>query len=538
MHRFLVGLLPLVFLAAPSLAETVRFKDRCLADVVAQVPGILASQDAKTGRFGEGIWIAIDQNVMLALSAAWSRESASNPYYHSPRVLDAIMAAGDALIADADPDGRWEFRKKDGSTWGQIYQPWTYSRWVRSYVLVRDAMPAERRARWDRALRLGYGGISKELLRGRMANIPAHHAMGLYIAGKLFGEEAWTRQATEFLHRVVAAQSADGYWSEHSGPVVTYGYVYSEALGVYYSASRDTAVLPALAKAAVFHANFTYPDGTMVETIDERNPYRDVMWIPNTGFTHTPEGRSFLARQLARWGSRHLAADEAAQWLLYGEEGEGVDRGPRDSDYDYVLGKGDAAVRRRGPWYLAVSAFTAPLSNSRWIQDRQNFVSVYHDRTGLILGGGNTKLQPLWSTFVVGDENLLRHKAGDTNPNFLPPAGLFHVPSAAHLLEGGDFGVGLQYGGSRGTVKLRVLGPDLLEVVYAGERGMTAHLTALARADVAMDLPAGARLIPLALPHDPYRKDGRAEPAQGRVVIEIPMDGREQTVRVRIRSAL
>jgi hypothetical protein len=53
-----------------------------------------------------------------------------------------------------------------------------------------------------------------------------------------------------------------------------------------------------------------------------------------------------------------------------------------------------------------------------------------------------------------------------------------------------------------------------------------------------MDLPAGARLLPLALPHDPYRKDGRAEPSQGRVVIEIPMDGGEQTVRVRIRSAL
>jgi hypothetical protein len=537
MMRFLSSLFPLILLTVAARAETVQFKSRCLTDVVAQVPGILASQNVQTGRFGDGIWIVTDQNVMLALAAAWSLPSASNPYYHSLRVLDAIMLAGDALIADADADGRWEFRKKDGSTWGPIYQPWIYSRWVRSYTLVRDAMPADRRARWDRALRLGYAGISRQLRTDKLKNIPAHHAMGLYFAGKLFGEEAWTRQASDFLHRVVGVQSVDGYWSEHSGPVVMYGYVYSEALGVYYSVSRDAAVLPALAKAAAFHAHFTYPDGTMVETIDERNPYRDVMWIPNTGFTMTPEGRSFLARQLARWGSRRLAADEAAQWLLYGEEGEGVASASQTPDADYLLGKGDAAVRRRGPWFLAASALTAPVSEVRWIQDRQNFVSVYHDRVGLLLGGGNTKLQPLWSTFTVGDESLLRHKPGDTNPNFLPPAGLRHVPDGARLLKGGDFGVDLHYGASRGTVKLRVVGPDVLEVVYSGARGMTAHLTALTREGVSIELPPGARLIPLALPHDPYKKDGHAEASQGRVVVEMSMDGREQIVRVRVRSA-
>ena len=32
---------------------------------------------------------------------------------------------------------------------------------------------------------------------------------------------------------------------------------------------------------------------------------------------------------------------------------------------------------------------------------------------GVFLGGGNTKLQPLWSTFTVGDVSLLKHKPGD-----------------------------------------------------------------------------------------------------------------------------
>jgi hypothetical protein len=53
---------------------------------------------------------------------------------------------------------------------------------------------------------------------------------------------------------------------------------------------------------------------------------------------------------------------------------------------------------------------------SRWIQDRQNLVSLYHDKIGVILGGGNTKLQPLWSTFSVGDRAQFHHKAGDETP--------------------------------------------------------------------------------------------------------------------------
>ena len=55
------------------------------------------------------------------------------------------MAGGDALIAEQMPDGQWIFRKKDGSEWGPIYQPWTYSRWIRAFFLIKDAMPPQRR---------------------------------------------------------------------------------------------------------------------------------------------------------------------------------------------------------------------------------------------------------------------------------------------------------------------------------------------------------------------------------------------------------
>ncbi len=387
----------LLFLSPiPVLPAEVKFKQRALEELTGQLPKLLASQDKATGRFGQGIWIVTDQNAMLALAAAWSFRDAKNPYYHDRELLDTVMAAGDALIADQDPAGKWEFRKKDGSTWGKIYMPWTYSRWVRSYLLVRDAMPEDRRARWAEALKLGYEGISKDLRTARPTNIPAHQAMGLYFAGQAFEKPEWRAQASEFLKKVVAAQNPAGYWTENNGPVVLYGAVYIDALATYAAASGDASVLAALRKAAQFFTYFTYPDGSAVETIDERNPYHARPAGANVGLTYTPEGQTLLARLLR--ANKTLGSDLAAILLLYGKQGPALDRDPVESDCDYTLGDGEAAVRRRGPWYMVISALTSTVSKNRWFMDRQNLISVYHDRVGLILGGGNSKLQPQWST--------------------------------------------------------------------------------------------------------------------------------------------
>ena len=70
---------------------------------------------------------------------------------------------------------------------------------------------------------------------------------------------------------------------------------------------------------------------------------------------------------------------------------------------------------------------------SRWIQDRQNHVDVFQDELGLVVGGGNTKLQPYWSTFTVGDPGLLRHTPGDEDPNFTPQITLKWVADKARL---------------------------------------------------------------------------------------------------------
>jgi len=241
---------------APFKAETeLKYKHRLVDVLVKSVPDLLATYDARTGRFGKGIWICTDQNRMYPLAVAYAYASPNNPYHKDGKLLDIIMKAGDALIDDADERGQWVFRKKDGSTWGSIWMPWTYSRWVRSYLLIRDDMPADRREAWIKALTLAYTGISRTQLK-HVHNIPAHHAMGLYLAGKALDRSAWCKQASAFLGKVIDSQSDGGYWSENVGPVVGYNFVYLDALGTYYAISGDERALDALKKGARFHYHF------------------------------------------------------------------------------------------------------------------------------------------------------------------------------------------------------------------------------------------------------------------------------------------
>jgi hypothetical protein len=550
------------FTAPASAAEVWHFKKDFFPALVKAVPEILKNQDKSTGRFGSGIWMVNDQHPMYPLAVAWATPplpGVENPYYHSPEVLEAIMSAGDALIADQDDKGMWLFRKKDGSTWGQIYMPWTYSRWIRAFALVKDAMTADRRAKWEKAMTLGFDGIAKTETVKPMQNIPVHNSMGLYLASKVFNRPDWEKAAVDYLHKCVEAQHPDGYWTEHKGPVVMYNGVYVDALGAYYGMSGDKTVLAALARSSKFHAAMTYPDGRAVETVDERNPYHENIAGINIGFCFTPEGRAYVKRQIEKlrpFTEQPVGPEVAASFILYGEEGELAPE-PKSGD-GYLSGDKQAMTRRQGPWFTCVTSYTADIDDRRWIQDRQNFFSLFHDKTAVIVGGGNTKLQPLWSTFTVGDVSLLKHKPGDEDPKFLPPKGIRHTPTAA-VLRPDDCAVDLDYDGVNCTASVDISDPAKAKLVYAlqspSHSTVAAHVTLIpklkekwetasgktgtlskepidlqpgeagawfAHRGFRISVPPQASITWPALPHNPYTKDGHAEPGEGRIVITLP----------------
>ncbi|MFH1566653.1 MAG: hypothetical protein ABIL09_01545, partial [Gemmatimonadota bacterium] len=446
-----------------------------------------------------------------------------------------------------------------------------YSRWIRAYQLVREALDEATRRRWEAGLRLGYEGIARTCLE-RLHNIPAHHAMGLYCAGQVFERADWREQAAAFMGRVAAAQSPNGWWAEHQGPVVAYNFVYSECLGIYHALSGDAAVLPALERAAVYHANLTYPDGSPVETVDGRNPYHPGRRLGNPGFSHTPAGRGYLKEQHAQHiaAGAEFGADYAASMLLHTGRGPAQPTAAAQERHDWRMGA-EALVRRRRPWFLCLSAFIAPIPENRWGQDRQSFASLFHDDAGLILGGGNTKLQPRWSTFAVGDPALLFHTPGDEEPDFRARQGLLHVPDRAAYADDPERpAVVLGYGGVEGRLEVHLLDEHAAEVTLSAS-GFThlpveGHLTLLPHlgqplrhsggeevvlgeeavswegGDGAwiepggwrLTLPAGTRLVWPVLPHNPYRKAGDATAAEGRLVVCVPLAAARPAVTLRL----
>lgn len=532
-----------------------------LASLVSEVQPILDQFHPESGRFGTEPWICQDQNLVFPLAAAWALEDDQNPWYHDERLVGVVAKAGEALVDAMDDNGMWTFRKKDHSTWGQIHMPWTYSRWIRAYHLMKDALPPDSREKWEKSLLLGYAGILKQM-DGGTHNIPTHNAMGLYIAGECFNKPEWKEAAKAFMARVAAEQSPEGFWSEHFGPVVGYNQVYIDALGVYYHFSRDPVALEALQRAARFHSKVLWPDGSAWSCIDERMIYHAGVDIGNVGFSWTPEGRGFLLRQLGLFsknGEKASGADYAASLLLYGGAGEALLPAAAQDAGTAILGNRDAVSRRLKPWQWAVSAYACAPSDSRWIQDRQNLLDLYHDALGVVAGGGNTKLQPYWSTFTVGDPGLVRHRTGDEAPDFTPDASLRWTPDKTVIVEVEPATrLELAFGEVRCSLTVECEETGTLALTYAAPPGVAAeaHLPLLSRAGsfstaagktiemgdsetilsaaetgsfivhggLRVSVSEGASVRWPARQHNPYAKDGLAPLASAKLVLVMPFD--------------
>ncbi len=418
---------------------------KVMADAVAKA---LPDFDERTGRFlskPEGPpapgakpedlgWTITNQDIIYPLAVLYTIPGSD---FHGDRtILNMTLSAGDAIRDFQYPDGQVEFLKADGSRWGPIFMPWTNYAWVQAYGLLRDQIDETRRTRWEEGLILAHDGQAREIRDLQVHNIPCWKAMSCYRAGQIFSRSDWQKAGTTMTRAVVSAQQLGGYWAEHGGPSTFYNHVYVHGLGLYYKFTGDDHVLPALKAAIDFHQTFIYPDGTPVETVDGRFKYHDrIMRMGWVGFSACPKGRR-LVRHLAErldskrdlLGFQGGAIASTVQRLIEGEEAAiNLDRVSFRETYQDL-----AVVYRDGPWFACLSGFTCPPVASRWGQDRQTFLSLWHNCFGLLLGGGNSKDQAEWSSFVA--DGLL-------------------LPSKAELLSDGT-GVALTYGNVRCLLRL------------------------------------------------------------------------------------
>lgn len=541
-----------------------ELRQRVLEVLAAGVQPWLERYDETTGRFmsepdgppapgarPEDLgWGVISQDIIYALATLYRLPGTH--YHGDPAVLEMIRRGGDAIREFQYPDGQVEFLKPDGSRWGPTYMCWTNYAWLETLALVGEELGEERRQRWSEGLTLAHDGQAREISDLHVHNIPAWKGMSCWRAGQLLGRPDWQEKGRAMMQAVTAAQHPDGYWPEHGGPSTLYNFVYVHALGLYHALSGDPAVLPALARATEFHQTFLYPDGAPVETVDGRVKYSGRrMTMGYVGFATTPQGRR-LARHLIgcldpqrdcrtfQGGAlasicHHLPAGPEAPILL-------------DQPAFRLAYRDWALVQREGPWFACLSAFVCPPVASRWGQDRQNFLSLWHEQLGLMVGGGNSKDQPEWSTFAA-------------EGRFMPERG--------ELLPEGD-GIALTYGTVRCLLRLELSaheavltastegGPALQQLVLqlkpgdtvrsAGGQEVTLGETAvrwgpgqlgewLETARWRVTVPPGTELRWPVTAFNPYAADGAAAYGAERVWLGCRLESEPVEWRFRVNEA-
>ena len=433
-----------------SLKSIPEVKQHILAVMSEAVTKFLPDFQEDTGRFPSELegppapgakpedigWFIVNQDIIYPLALLYTTPGTG--FYEDSAILNMSLRGGDAIRDFQYPDGKVEFLKVDGSRWGPTYMGWTNYAWLEAYAILCDQMDEKRRKRWEEGLILAHDGQARELDEGHVHNIPCWKAMSCYRAGELFSRKDWQEAGTAMIRAVVAAQEPGGYWAEHGGPSTLYNHVYVHGLGLYYKFTGDESLLPALEAATEFHQTFAYPGGMPVETVDGRVKYHSRMmhmgWV---GFSASAKGRRLvrhLAEQMdAERDTRNFqggAIASAAQHLIEGdEEPINLDRASfRETYRDW------AVVCRDRAWFACLSAFV----QSRWGQDRQAYLSLWHDDVGLVLGGGNSKDQADWSSFVAN--------------------GML-MPDRGELLPDGS-GIALSYGNIRCLLKLRFEGQN------------------------------------------------------------------------------
>ena len=345
--------------------------------------------------------------AILAPAVLYAKKHPQNSRYHDPQMLSLAARIGD-LLARENEKGKYEPR---------LDSDWDTYMWLEAYRLLERDLAEERRVRWRREIeknvvllvddtkeRVDFPWYHSPFI-GTSPNHYAQWASILHFAGRVFQNKEWEALGAQVLRRFAAVeQMPDGYWGEHnrSGPTTGYNHLTLTGLALYYEYSRDPEVLPALRRATDFHEYFTYPDGTPVEVINDRNRYWGVSAWGQFAFTNFADGRRYAEFLAGFFHPQKLSVDSVgrlAQDALYYHEGP-LQAIPQDQKNYFHQMSIPAGIRKTGPWVVCLSGLiSTQAANSQFYLDRQGHLSVFHEKLGLIITGANSKRQPELATF-------------------------------------------------------------------------------------------------------------------------------------------
>jgi hypothetical protein len=302
-----------------------------------------------------------------------------------------------------------------GRDWGKTLCEWQYNFLFRSAAIIQErrlSTPAFR-AELDRAVLGGTEKLRGTIRGAAMPAFPGNHftwtALLLYEVGRHYDRRDLAADGERaFAENVLPFQEGHGGWPEGGGIVVTYALVTTHAVSDYAELSGRAAARAAVEKAFPFFKCFTFADGTHAVVADCRMRYSPVpsVFLPH-GFLHLTGGPEFCLNRIQgkrRHLENHELSDNGAQGLaFYADFVERLFRSAGAEAWDECpaprLGALPVARLDNADWSALLSCQRNAETPSRFCYDSQNFIEAWRRKAGCVLGGGNGKYAPRFSTF-------------------------------------------------------------------------------------------------------------------------------------------
>ncbi len=505
-------------------------------------------------------------HAILMPAVLYAKLHPANKRYGDTSLLSLAKRIGDLLVSEY---GKGHYTSRSDHDWD------TYM-WLEAYRLLQNKLGEERRMRWQKVLLENLALLEPKLVKYQdcpwynapfIVTSPNHYsiyASTLLVAGHVFNKPEWVKLATKVLHRFcVEEQTEDGYWGEHSqaGPTTGYDYITVTQISLYWEYSKDPEAIKALRRSTNFHKYFTYPDGTPVETINDRNRYWGVSMWGHFGFSHFPDGRRYAAFLTSffpyggdtdSYGGDIQSLGRIAQDALYFHEGKTAPIPQDKTNYSHAM-KVPAGIRKTGDWVVTYSGIIAPpVSLNNFFLDRQGNFSVFNKKMGLIISGANSKRQPELATFTeaIGRDSI--HMPVSSRFQMSEPVdklalaynvffAVLEVPKPSEKQLNFRFVTTYKWGDAAsrfnlqlmlkagqtletGTGKKIILGKEKIELGNEELGGLIRHNGWTLR------LPPGIRLTWPVYPFNPYKDRPETELAQAIGRLSMPLKAEDQVI--------
>lgn len=374
-------------LADSMVSQLVRLVEIALEDMDPSQPGVAYAR------------MPNEHNQTPCYPMAWlyANEHPLNPYHGDRKMFDTAVA-----ICDHTARNRGTLE-------------WPLYTLCQVYELLEDELDPQRKKAWK-----DYAAYYVSVRANRPFfytswNHEGWSSLAIYRAGQVFDEPQWREFGLRMMHQLLKVQEDLGYFDEgpHHGPSMKYSQVQVHAMLLFADYSGDRQVLEASRKLADFLIRYSFPDGTPIGTFDGRQSwslgYGGMLLY---GFDRWPLGKT-INRRLFRTRERRGVLDpdfehySISDWYEYFGMAFKMDEYlslrpdapasslPQDADGYLMVEEGesfDGGTARNHGWMVAISAIDSDiprLGASQYRLERQSRLDVWHNRAGLIIGGGH-----------------------------------------------------------------------------------------------------------------------------------------------------